>query len=70
MARRQEGHAGARPRRRRSNPFASLMNVLIASVKPEIASPPLADRHDIIATEPMNVKNLQNHSFRIAYNNF
>jgi hypothetical protein len=44
------------------------MNVLIASVKPEIASPPLADR--IIATEPMNVKNLQNHSFRIAYNNF
>ncbi len=68
MARRQEGHAGARPRRRRSNPLASLMNVLIASVKPEIASPPLADR--IIATEPMNVKNLQNHSFRIAYNNF
>jgi len=45
IARWQQGHAGARPRRRRSNPRASRTNVLIASVELEIASPPSAARN-------------------------
>jgi len=41
----QQGHAGARPRRRRSNLRASRTNVLIASVELETASPPSAARN-------------------------